>query len=428
MIRYNQPPKEKWADILQRPAMEAEELQEQVANILERVQQTGDLALKTLTRQFDGVELDQLAVSREETEAAKAIVPDELKAAIQVAYQNIQLFHEAQQVESPRIETMPGVQCWRRSLPIERVGIYIPGGTAPLFSSILMLGVPAKIAGCREIVLCTPPGKDKSIQPSMLYTADLLGIDKIYKVGGAQAIGAMAYGTESVPKVDKIFGPGNQYVTMAKQLVQQTQTAIDMPAGPSEVLIIADEQADPTFIAADLLSQAEHGIDSQVVLLTTSDALIDRVEAAIETQLQQLPRQSIARKVMEHSPAIVLSDLNSAMELSNSYAPEHLILSLEQPEALAEQVRHAGSVFMGYYAPESVGDYASGTNHTLPTNGFARAYEGVSLDAFVKKITFQQLSPEGLQNIGPYVEKMATAEQLEAHRLAVSVRLESLKK
>jgi histidinol dehydrogenase len=428
MIRYTQPPKEKWADILQRPAMEAEELQEQVANILERVQQRGDLALKTLTRQFDGVELDQLLVSKEEVEEAKAAVSDDLKAAIQIAYQNIQRFHEAQQVESPRIETMPGVQCWRRSLPIERVGIYIPGGTAPLFSSILMLGVPAKIAGCQEIVLCTPPGKDQSIQPSMLYTADLLGIEKIYKVGGAQAIGAMAYGTESVPKVDKIFGPGNQYVTMAKQLVQQTQTAIDMPAGPSEVLVIADNQSDPAFIAADLLSQAEHGVDSQVVLLTTSEELIDRVEDALEAQLQQLPRQSIARKVMEQSPAIVLSNLDSAMELSNVYAPEHLILSLAQPQELAEKVRHAGSVFLGYYAPESVGDYASGTNHTLPTNGFARAYEGVSLDAFVKKITFQQLSPEGLQNIGPYVEVMASTEQLEAHRLAVSVRLESLKK
>ncbi|MEM1319535.1 MAG: histidinol dehydrogenase [Bacteroidota bacterium] len=423
---YNQPPPSQWPALLKRPLINAPDLEATVGQLLQDVAQRGDTALRELTLRFDKVQLDALAVSSEEiTEGARQVEP-ELQAAIQLAHDNIARFHEAQRQESIRIQTMPGVACWQKSVAIEKVGLYIPGGTAPLFSTVLMVGVPARIAGCQELVLCTPPQADGSINPVILYTAQLLGIDKIYKLGGAQAVAAMAYGTETVPAVNKIFGPGNQYVTTAKQIVSRGGVAIDMPAGPSEVLVLAGENANPDFIAADLLSQAEHGVDSQVVLLAFSAALAEQTLLAIERQLESLERAEMARVALQNSPAIVVQDRAAALHLINEYGPEHLILAMDDAEQFAEGIRNAGSVFLGHYTPESVGDYASGTNHVLPTNGYAKAYSGLNLDAFVKKITFQQLSPQGLRNIGPAVERMAEAEQLTAHRNAVSVRLKTL--
>ncbi|MEN0046003.1 MAG: histidinol dehydrogenase [Bacteroidota bacterium] len=415
-----------WETILKRPALDSSKLESIVSEVLARVKQEGDAALKEYTAKFDGVQLqlENLQVSEEEIIEAKKQVSLDLQEAIQTAHQNIKTFHEQQQTAPQIIETMPGIQCWRKSVGIEKVGLYIPGGTAPLFSTILMLGVPAKIAGCREIVLCTPPQKDGSVHPAILYTANLVGITKIFKIGGSQAVAAMAYGTESVPQVYKIFGPGNQYVTAAKQLVNKEGIAIDMPAGPSEVLVGADESAEPAFVAADLLSQAEHGVDSQVVLVAFSEDFVTKVQAAIQEQLQNLPRKVMAEKALENSVVVIVENREQALDLINFYAPEHLILAVEKVEEFAEGIINAGSVFMGNYTPESVGDYASGTNHTLPTNGFARAYSGVSLDSFVKKITFQQLTKEGLQNIASSVETMAAEEQLEAHRKAVAIRLD----
>lgn len=418
-------PKE-WANILQRPVMDVAQLETKVSAILKAVEQKGDAALKEFTTRFDGVELENLRVSEAEIAVANRLMEEPLKRAIQTAKANIERFHQQQELATEVVETMPGVRCWRKSVPIERVGLYIPGGTAPLFSTILMLGVPATIAGCREIVLCTPPSKDGSIHPAILYTASLVGCTKIFKVGGAQAVAAMAYGTESIPSVYKIFGPGNQYVTAAKQLVNKGGIAIDMPAGPSEVLVCADASANAAFVAADLLSQAEHGVDSQVVLVAFDTTFVKTVQEEITIQLARLPRKDMAAKALENSVAIVAENREEAQEIINAYAPEHLILAIEEELVFSEGIRNAGSIFLGNYTPESVGDYASGTNHTLPTNGHARAYSGVSLDAFVKKITFQQLTKEGLQNIGPTVEVMAAAEQLEAHRNAVTIRLKSL--
>ncbi|MEM1326786.1 MAG: histidinol dehydrogenase [Bacteroidota bacterium] len=427
MKLYNYDSTKNWAEILKRPMMDTQRLETTVQAVLEEVKQHGDEALKAYTTRFDQVELKSLAVTFEEVATAIDKVDDDLKAAIQLAHQNIHTFHAAQQQSVEVVETMPGVRCWRKSVGIEKVGLYIPGGTAPLFSTILMLGVPAKLAGCREIILCTPPQKDGSIHPAILYTAHLVGITQIFKVGGAQAVAGMAYGTESIPAVYKIFGPGNQYVTAAKQLVNKSGTAIDMPAGPSEVLVCADESAEPAFVAADLLSQAEHGVDSQVVLIAFSENFVQRVQQEIDKQLQELPRKALAEKALANSSSVIVSSRQVALDLINIYAPEHLIVAVEEVEQFVEGIINAGSIFMGNFTPESVGDYASGTNHTLPTNGFATAYSGVSLDSFVKKITFQQLSQAGLRNVGPAVEKMARAEELEAHRNAVSIRLISEK-
>ncbi|MEM0994621.1 MAG: histidinol dehydrogenase [Bacteroidota bacterium] len=423
MKRYTYDPTQDWQELLRRPAMDTQQLESIVSEVLEKVKTEGDTALKAYTARFDGVQLDQLKATPAEIKATHTQLDASLKKSIQLAKQNIQTFHEKQQSSVEVVETMPGIKCWRKSVGIDKVGLYIPGGTAPLFSTILMLGVPAKIAGCQEIVLCTPPQKDGSIHPAILYTADLVGVTQIFKVGGSQAVAAMAYGTESVPAVYKIFGPGNQYVTAAKQLVNKEGTAIDMPAGPSEVLVCADESAEPAFVAADLLSQAEHGVDSQVVLIAFSNAFVDAVQSAIQEQLAKLPRQSMAEKALDNSLSIVVESRTQALALINMYAPEHLILAVKEVHDFANQITNAGSVFMGNYTPESVGDYASGTNHTLPTNGFAKAYSGVSLDSFVKKITFQELSKTGLENIATAVEQMAAAEQLEAHRMAVAIRL-----
>ena len=427
MQLYVQPPAEEWQSILARPAQDLRELEAPVSAILQEVATRGDDALLDFTARFDGVRLAELAVSAEEIALAAEEVSPALQEAIRTAKQNIEAFHRAQQDATPTVVTMPGVRCWRRSVGIERVGLYVPGGTAPLFSTVLMLAVPAVLAGCREVVLCTPPQKDGSVHPAILYAAQLAGVRQIFRVGGAQAIAAMAYGTESIPATYKIFGPGNAYVTVAKQLVSKAGVAIDMPAGPSEVMVVADESARPEFVAADLLSQAEHGADSQVVLVCYSEQMAQAVMAATDTQLAQLPRKDFAAASLANSAAIVVANQAQALEVINAYGPEHLILAVEQAETWVEGIINAGSVFMGHYTPESVGDYASGTNHTLPTNGFARAYSGVSLDSFVRKITFQQLTPEGLQNIGPTVETMAAAEYLDAHKLAVSIRLASLK-
>lgn len=416
-----------WPALLARPAMDLVQLEAPVSSILREVATRGDDALLDLTAKFDGVRLADLVVSQAEIELAEAQLSEDLVAAIRTAKDNIERFHAAQYEAPQVIETMPGVRCWRKSVGIERVGLYVPGGTAPLFSTVLMLAVPAQLAGCQEIVLCTPPQKDGSVPPAILYAAQLAGIKRIFRVGGAQAIAAMAYGTESVPAVYKIFGPGNAYVTVAKQLVSRLGVAIDMPAGPSEVMVVADETADPDFVAADLLSQAEHGADSQVVLLTYTEEKARQVMAATERQLTDLPRREFAAASLKNSPALVVKNKEEALQLINTYGPEHLILAVDQPEILAEGIVNAGSVFMGHYTPESVGDYASGTNHTLPTNGFARAYSGVSLDSFVRKITYQQVSEKGLQNIGPTVEVMAKAELLVAHQRAVSIRLAKLK-
>jgi histidinol dehydrogenase len=417
------PQRSEWAEILKRPVLDHSGLELKLLSILNEVRNSGDEALIDFTKKFDGVDLTSILVRKDEIEEAKKSIDPELKKAIEVASANVHKFHSAQKEEIKYIETMPGVVCWRKSVPITKVGFYIPGGTAPLFSTIIMLAVPAKIAGCQEIVLCTPPGKDGRVNDAILYTADLLGITKIVKAGGAQAIAAMAYGTVSVPKVYKIFGPGNQYVTAAKQMVSREGVAIDMPAGPSEVAVIADSSANPSFVAADLLSQAEHGIDSQVILVTDSKEVIDNVKAEVDSQLSMLSRKDVALKALNNSFCILVKNLEEAIDLINDYAPEHLILQVENADKLAEKVINAGSVFIGHYTPEAAGDYASGTNHTLPTNGYARAYSGVSLDSFIKKITFQQISQEGIQSIGPVIEKMAEAEGLNAHRNAVSLRV-----
>lgn len=420
------PTRETWAALLQRPALDVARLLPVVSPILEAVKTQGDVALLDFTRQYDRVELTALQVSAEERKAADALIPPALKTAMEAAYRNIRRFHAKQAEGVLEVETMPGVQCWRKSLPIEKVGLYIPGGTAPLFSTLLMLGIPAQLAGCREVVLCTPPQADGTVHPAVLFAAELTGVHQIYKAGGAQAIAAMAYGTESVPKVHKIFGPGNAYVTAAKQLVQNEGVAIDMPAGPSEVAVFADHTARPTFVAADLLSQAEHGADSQVLLVTTHASLIENVQAELKTQLAELPRMAFAEKALANSLAIGMDSPEDAMELLNAYAPEHLILATDDARKWADRVTNAGSVFLGHWTPESAGDYASGTNHTLPTNGYARAYAGVSLDSFVKKVTFQMISEDGLRNVGPTVEVMADAEGLLAHKKAVSYRLAAL--
>ena len=411
---------------LKRPELTTDFLESTIKNILQRVKASGDEALLSLTEQFDKVKLAALKLSGEEIKNAQKQISPELKNAISIAKANIEKFHSAQKRSTAVIETMTGVSCWRKSVAIEKVGLYIPGGSAPLFSTVLMLGIPARIAGCKQIVLCTPPDKSGKVDPSIIYTANLVGVTDIYTVGGAQAIAAMAYGTASIPKVNKIFGPGNQYVTKAKQMINLEGVAIDMPAGPSEVAIIADKTANPAFIAADLLSQAEHGADSQVVLITDSQQLIDDVFEAIETQVAELPRKEIARECLLQSKAVLVKDMEEAVLVSNTYAPEHLIINITNAEVLAEKITQAGSVFIGAYTPESVGDYASGTNHTLPTNGAASAYSGVSLDSFVKEITFQKISGSGLLNLGPTVEIMAEAEQLVAHKNAVSIRIKEL--
>lgn len=419
------PKKNEWETLLKRPTIEAAGLQKTVRTVLDAVKNEGDKAIQQFTEQFDRVKLTKMEVSPEEFETANEILDESLKTAIQIAANNIRTFHEAQRENVTIIETTEGVACWRKSVGIDKVGLYIPGGTAPLFSTVLMLGVPAQLAGCGEVVLCTPPQYPHgNIHPAILFAAKTVGIHRVFKVGGVQAIGAMTYGTTTIPKVYKIFGPGNQYVTAAKQIVStEGGVAIDMPAGPSEVLVIADSSARADFVAADLLSQAEHGADSQVVLIAFSGIFIEKVLLEIELQLKRLPRMDYAQKALKNSIAIVVQDMQTAMDMSNAYAPEHLILSVENAEMWANKVTNAGSVFLGNYSPESVGDYASGTNHTLPTNGYARTYAGISLDSFVKKITFQRLSPEGLRLLAPTVVAMAQAEQLEAHAQAVKIRL-----
>jgi histidinol dehydrogenase len=420
-IRY--PQAAQWPQLLARPVMDLRDIEERVAPILRQVRERGDAALRDFTLQFDKVQLDDLRVSAAERAEAETLVSPELKAAIGLAKSNIETFHRAQLGQPEPITTQPGVTCWRKSVGIEKVGLYIPGGSAPLFSTVLMLGVPARLASCRQVVLCTPANRAGKVHPAILYAAAQVGITDIFKVGGAQAIGAMAYGTESIPRADKLFGPGNQYVTAAKQLVNKEGLAIDMPAGPSEVAVYADDSSNPVFVAADLLSQAEHGPDSQVILVSTSEAAIGRAVEEVLRQLEALPRKEIARQALAHSKAFLVGHEDEAMQLLNAYAAEHLILAVDHAAALAERVTNAGSVFLGHYTPEAAGDYASGTNHTLPTNGFARAYSGVSVDSFVKKITFQQITPEGIRNIGPAVETMAAAEELHAHKNAVTVRL-----
>lgn len=424
VIRY--PERAEWTSLLERPHIDMTALYATVNTVLADVRTRGDQAVLDYEEKFDRVRLSSLQVTEAEMEAAEQLIPEELKDALQQAERNIATFHEAQRFQGKKIETAPGVVCWQKAVPIEKVGLYIPGGTAPLFSTVLMLAVPARLAGCREIVLCTPPDREGRVNPAILYAARLAGVHRIFKAGGVQAIGAMAYGTETVPKVYKIFGPGNQYVMAAKQQVSLHEVAIDMPAGPSEVLVVADEKANPVFVAADLLSQAEHGADSQVLLVTTSDRMLERVREEVQVQLEKLPRRELAVRSLEHSKLILVHSMEEAMELANAYAPEHLILEVEDYTSLSEKVVNAGSVFMGAYTPESAGDYASGTNHTLPTSGYARAYSGVNLDSFVRKITFQELSPEGIRNIGPAIEKLASGEQLDAHKNAVTLRLLSL--
>lgn len=412
---------------MQRPGDEqAAARRNTVAALLAEIRREGDLAVRRLAERFDGSAPESLEVDAATLEAAEQALSEELKIAIRLAYHNIRVFHEQQWEPEITTETMPGVVCSRRSVPIERVGLYIPGGTAPLFSTVLMLGVPAQLAGCQEVILCTPPQKNGQVHPAVLFCAQLCGIRRVFKMGGVQAIGAMAYGTESVPQVWKIFGPGNPWVTAAKQLVSLEGVAIDMPAGPSEVCVVADASARASFVAADLLSQAEHGADSQVLLLTTSEVLIGQIEQELAAQLSDLPRREVAEQALAHSTVILVKDMDEAMAMSNRYAPEHLILQVENPEHWAARVRNAGSVFLGHFTPESAGDYASGTNHTLPTGGYARAYAGVSLDSFLKKITFQSIQRSGLEKIGPAITAMARAEGLEAHARAVTLRLEHL--
>lgn len=423
---YIRPSRSKWPQIITRPAIDHQSLKTRVAEVLAAVKEGRNRAVGQFTRQFDGVNLTEFTVSEAEIEAAIQEVPASLKVAIQAAARNIEAFHQQQTSMAEPMETQPGVKCWRKSVGIEKVGLYIPGGSAPLFSTILMLGIPARIAGCKEVILCSPPDKQGKLHPAILFAASEVGIQKIFKIGGVQAIGAMAYGTETVPRVYKLFGPGNQYVTCAKQLVQEEGLAIDMPAGPSEVCVLADDTAKAAFVASDLLSQAEHGPDSQALLLSTSESLVLEVQKEILAQVENLPRRSIALKALENSKLVVLSSIEEATGLANAYAPEHLIIAMDQPESVADNIINAGSVFLGHYSPESVGDYASGTNHTLPTNGFATAYSGVSVDSFVRKITFQKLSPEGLAGIATTVVAMAEAEGLQAHANAVKVRNQQL--
>ena len=426
MILISNPDKFQWQEILKRPVMNTENLFDTVRSVIDRVKSEGDRAVLDYEKKFDKVVLTSLAVSEEEQQEAENLVSEDLKAAICLAKQNNETFHAAQRFEGRKVQTQPGVTCWQKAVAIEKVGLYIPGGTAPLFSTVLMLAVPAKIAGCKEIVLCTPPGRDGKVHPAVLFAAKVAGVNRIFKAGGIQAIAAMAHGTESVPKVYKIFGPGNQYVTAAKQLVSLRDVAIDMPAGPSEVEVLADETANPIFVAADLLSQAEHGVDSQAILITTSVELQQAVKVEVERQLALLPRKEIAEKSLANSKLIVVDSMTEAIELTNAYAPEHLIIETEDYLSVAERIVNVGSVFLGSLTPESAGDYASGTNHTLPTNGYAKAYSGVSLDSFIRKITFQEIKPEGLNIIGPAIELMAANEQLDAHKNAVSVRLGQL--
>ncbi len=425
IIKY--PARQEWAQIIERPHLDTAQLNQTVAAVLADVKTRGDEAVKGYELKFDHVDLEALAVSQAEIDEAQKLVSSQLRQAIELAHDNIRKFHESQRFRTKKVETQPGVVCWQKSVAIEKVGLYIPGGTAPLFSTVLMLATPAKIAGCREIVLCTPPDRQGNVNPAILVAAHVAGVNKIFKIGGVQAIGAMAYGTDSVPKVSKIFGPGNQYVMAAKQQVSLHDVAIDMPAGPSEVCVIADEKANAEFVAADLLSQAEHGADSQVVLITTSNKLIDDVQQEISRQLDRLPRKEIAEKALQNSRIILVNDSKEAMDLSNAYAPEHLVIQTEDYEAMAERVINAGSVFLGRYACESAGDYASGTNHTLPTHGYATAYSGVNLDSYCRKVTFQHLTEEGIKSIGRAVELMAEAEQLDAHKNAMTVRLSSIR-
>ena len=422
IIKY--PPKDQWSEILKRPSLNFDSLFDQVKNTLDEVRHHGDAALRNFTRKFDKVEVDALEVTKEEITDAIKLVSTELKEAIEMARRNIWKFHSEQQREYTEIQTSPGVYCWQKAVPIEKIGLYVPGGSAPLFSTVLMLGIPAQIAECKEVILCSPPASDGKINPAVLYAAHVAGIHRIFRVGGAQAIAAMAYGTESIPKVYKIFGPGNQYVTAAKQLVSLSDVAIDMPAGPSEVLIIADETANPAYVASDLLSQAEHGADSQVLLVTTTENLIEKTLEQIEIQIEKLPRKETARKALDNSRIILVKNLDEAIAVTNEYAPEHLIISTRSYMVVAEHIVNAGSVFLGNMSPESAGDYVSGTNHTLPTHGFSKAYSGVNLDSFLKKITFQQLTSEGLTNLSNAIILMAENEGLQAHANAVKVRIE----
>lgn len=424
IIKY--PNRSEWTSLLERPHRDASELRETVQTVLDQIRQYGDSAVKAFEEKFDKVRLDSLAVSEAEMAEAEGLVADDLKETLKLAHANIEKFHAAQKFEGEKVETAPGVVCWQKSVAIEKVGLYIPGGTAPLFSTVLMLATPAKIAGCKEIVLCTPPNREGKVNPAILMAAKIAGVNRIFKAGGVQAIGAMAYGTESVPKVSKIFGPGNQFVMAAKQQVSLHEVAIDMPAGPSEVAVVADDTANPVFVAADLLSQAEHGVDSQVILITNSEALAERVNEEVDRQLVLLPRKEIAEKSLEYSKLIIVKDMDEVLEMTNEYAPEHLILAIKDYTSFADRVVNAGSVFLGNYSCESAGDYASGTNHTLPTSGYAKAYSGVNLDSFCRKITFQELTAEGIRSIGPAVERMAAAEQLDAHKNAMTVRLQSL--
>ena len=420
------PQKDEWESLCKRPLLDRSGLDEVVGAIIKRVKNEGDKALIELTGEFDGIKPGNLKVPASWIAVSAEKISETLKKSIGIAAENIDKFHRAQLIDELPVETTKGVKCWRKSIPIEKAGIYVPGGTAPLFSTVLMLAIPAKIVGCRRIILCTPPGTDGSVNPLILYAAYSAGVTDIFTVGGAQAIAAMAYGTESIPKVDKIFGPGNQYVTRAKEMVQLDGIPIDIPAGPSEVMVIADSNADPSFIASDLLSQAEHGTDSQVILLTDSSDIIESVKGEVKSQIKLLPREKVAAKSLENSSLILLNSLDECIELSNLYAPEHLIISTSYPMVLAEKVTNAGSVFLGKYSCESAGDYASGTNHTLPTYGYARNFSGVSTESFIKRITFQEVSPEGLRNLGPVIEQMAEAELLQGHKNAVAIRLKSM--
>lgn len=424
----NYPKKDTWKDLLSRPGIDVDELEEVVNQVFKEIKCDGDKALVKYTWFYDRIQIDRLEVSKSEIDASEQMIDEELKSALAVAANNIKRFHSIQFMESQPIETSLGVSCWRKSTAIEKVGLYVPGGSAPLFSTVLMLGIPAKLAGCREVILCTPPGKEGKVDPAILYACKLVGIDRVFRVGGIQAIGAMAFGTETIPNVYKIFGPGNQFVTAAKQRVNKVGVAIDMPAGPSEVMVLADETADPQFVAADLLSQAEHGADSQVILVTWDKNLVSKVESEVEEQLKTISRMSVAKLALQNSKIILVNSMEEALELSNEYGPEHLIISVKDEDVLVEGIVNAGSVFLGNYTPESAGDYASGTNHTLPTNGYAKAYSGVSLESFMKRISFQKISEEGLLNLGPVIECMAKAEQLDAHRNAVSIRLQKIKR
>ena len=424
---YINPSRSLWPQLTTRPQLALEFLESSVRNIFNRVKKSGDNALRELTLQFDKVNIGDLEVSKKEFQNAEKALSESLKDAIKTAAANIEKFHSSQKKDSEKIETTPGVTCWRRAVPIEKIGIYIPGGSAPLFSTVLMLGVPARLAKCNKVVLCSPPDKSGEINPAILVAAQLVGIDRVFKVGGAQAVAAMAFGTESIERVYKIFGPGNQYVTKAKQLVTEEGIAIDMPAGPSEVLIMADESSDPVFVAADLLSQAEHGEDSQVILVVNNQDLVPPIKKEIEQQLNDLPRRAIAEKALLHSRTMVFEDPREAIAFVNEYAPEHLIINMKNASSIAADIINAGSVFLGNYSPEAIGDYASGTNHTLPTNGYAKAFAGVALESFMKFITYQEVTKEGILGLGPVVEKMAEAEQLIGHKRAVQVRINSLK-